>query len=140
VPCEKGLGFDFLLRKLGKFGGQEGVDVQLSVAGAAVDPVKFEFLDKSGSSEEAFERAHPHMGSVFKGHVVGDTGGDGVDVIVGKTKATEDLLCHAGSDTLVTKKSDPAVGLGFRGAGFAHIMKKGREGENGGGIFKVGEQ
>ena len=140
MPCEKGLGFDFLLGKLGKFGGQEGVDVELSVAGTAVDPVKFEFLDKSGASKEAFECAHAHMRSVFKGHVVGDTGGDGVDVIVGKTKAAEDLLCHAGSYSLVTKKSDPAVGLGFRGAGFAHIMKKGREGENGGGIFKVGEQ
>jgi len=135
VPCKEGLGFDFLLRKLGKFGGQEGVDVELSVTGTAVDPVKFEFLDKGGSSEEAFERAHPHMGSVFKGQVVGDTGGDGVKVIVRKTKATEDLLRHTGSDSLVTKKSDPAVGLGFRGAGLSDIMKKGGEGENGGGIF-----
>ena len=135
MPCEKGLGFDFLLRKLGKFGSQKGVDIELSVAGTAVNPVKFEFLDKGGSSEEAFERAHPHMGSVFKGHVVGDTGGDGMNVVVRKTKATEDLLRHTGSDSLVTKKSDPAVGLGFRGAGLSDIMKKGGEGENGGGIF-----
>jgi len=140
VPREKGLGFDFLLRKLGKFGGQEGVDVELSVAGTAVDPVKFEFLDKSGASKEAFECAHAHMRSVFKGHVVGDTGGDGVNVIVGKTKATEDLLRHTGSDSLVTKKSDPAIGFRFRGAGLSDIMKKGGEGENGGGIFEVGEQ
>ena len=115
------------------------MDVELSVTGTAVDPVKFEFLDKGGSSEEAFERANPHMGSVFKGHMVGDTGGDGMNVVVRKTKATEDLLRHTGSDSLVTKKSDSAVGLGFRGAGFSHIMKKRGEGENGGGIFQVGE-
>ena len=139
MPREEGLGFDFLLRKLGKFGGQEGMDVELSVAGTAVDPVKFEFLDKSGASKETFECAHAHMRSVFKGHVVGDTGGDGVNIVVGKTKAAKNLLCHAGSNSLVTKKSDPAVGLGFRGAGFSHIMKKGGEGENGGGIFQVGE-
>ena len=139
MPCEEGLGFDFLLRKLGKFGGQEGVDVELSVTGTAVDPMKFEFLDEGGSSEEAFERANPHMGSVFKGHMVGDTGGDGVNVVVRKTKATEDFLRHTGSDSLVTKKSDSAVGFRFRGAGLSDIMKKGGEGENGGGIFQVGE-
>ena len=137
---EEGLGFNFLLRKLGKFGGQEGVDVELSVTGTAVDPMKFELLDKGGSSEEAFERAHPHMGSVFKGHMVGDTGGDGMNVVVRKTKAAEDLLRHTGSDSLVTKKSDSTVGLGFRCAGFSHIMKKSGEGENRGGIFQVGEQ
>ena len=116
------------------------MNIQLAVTGAAIDPVKFQFFGKCRTGEHPFQGADPHVGSVLEGHMVGDAGGDGADVIVGKTEAAKNLLRHAGTDSLMTEKTDPAVGLGFRGTGLPHIMEKGREGQDGRGIFQMGEQ
>ena len=39
VACEKGLGLDLLLRKFGHLCSEKGVDIELAVTGAAVDPM-----------------------------------------------------------------------------------------------------
>lgn len=140
VAGDEGLGLDFLLRKLGEFVLQKGMNIQLAVAGSAIDPVEFEFFGKCRTGEHPFQGADPHVGGVLEGHMVGDTCGDGADVIVGKTEAAENLLRHTGADSLMTEKTDPAVGFGFRGTGLPHIMEKGREGEDRRRIFQVGEQ
>jgi len=44
VTGEKWFRFNFLFRKLGEFGGEKVVDIELSVAGGAVDSVEFEFF------------------------------------------------------------------------------------------------
>lgn len=140
VTGEEGFRFNFLFRELGKFGGEKVVDIELSVAGGAVDPVELEFFQKSGASEETLESADAHVGGVFEGHVVGDASGDGANLIVGKAEAAENFLGHAGADTFVAKKSNAAVGIGFRGRRFPDIVKEGGESEDGGRIFQVGEE
>ena len=137
---EEGLGFNFLFRKLGEFGGEKVVDIELSVAGGAVDSMEFEFFQKSGAGEEALESADSHVGGVFEGHVVGDASGDGANFVVGKAKAAENFFGHAGTDTFVAKKSDTAVGIGFGGGRFPDIVEESGESENGGRIFQVGEE
>ena len=84
VTGEEGFRFNFLFRELGKFGGEKVVDIELSVAGGAVDPVELEFFQKSGASEETLESADAHVGGVFEGHVVGDASGDGANFVVGE--------------------------------------------------------
>jgi hypothetical protein len=140
VTGEEGLGFNFFFRKLGKFGGEKVVDIELSVAGGAVDPVEFEFFQKSGASEETLESTDAHVGGVFESHVVGDAGGDGANFVVGKAEAAENFFGHAGADTFVAEKSDAAVGIGFGGRRFPNIVEEGGEGEDGGRIFQVGEE
>ena len=140
VTGEKGLGFNFLFRKLGEFGGEKVVDIELSVAGGAVDSVEFEFFQKSGASEETLESADAHVGGVFEGHVVGDASGDGANFVVGKAEAPQNFFGHAGADTFVAKESDAAVRIGFRGGRFADIVEEGGESEDGGRIFQVGEE
>ena len=140
VTGEERFRFNFLFRKLGEFGGEKVVDIELSVAGGAVDPVEFEFFQKSGASEEALESADAHVGGVFEGHVVGDASGDGANFVVGKAKAAKNFFGHAGTDTFVAKKSDAAVGIGFRGRRFPNIVEECGEGEDGGRIFQVGEE
>ena len=140
VTGEKGLGFNFLFRKLGEFGGEKVVNIELSVAGGAVDSVEFEFFQKSGAGEEALESADAHVGGVFEGHVVGDASGDGANFVVGKAEAAEDFLGHAGADTFVAKKTDATVGIGFGGRRFPDIVEEGGEGEDRGRIFQVGEE
>ena len=140
VTGEEGFRFNFLFRKLGEFGGEKVVDIELSVAGGAVDSVEFEFFQKSGASEETLESADAHVGGVFEGHVVGDASGDGANFVVGKAETAENLFGHAGSDSFVAKESDAAVGIGFGGRRFADIVEEGGEGEDGGRIFEVGEE
>ena len=125
VTGEEGLGFNFLFRKLGEFGGEKVVDIELAVAGGAVDAVEFEFLEKGGAGKETLESADAHVGGVFEGHVVGDASGDGANFVVGKAEAAENFFGHAGADTFVAKKSDAAVGIGFRGRRFSDIVEKG---------------
>jgi hypothetical protein len=137
---EEGLGFNFLFRKLGEFGGEKVVNIELAVAGGAVDSVEFEFFQKSGAGEEALESADAHVGGVFEGHVVGDASGDGANFVIGKAEAAENFFGHAGADTFVAKKSDAAVGIGFGGGRFSDIVEEGGEGEDGGRIFQVGEE
>ena len=140
VTGEERFRFNFLFRKLGEFGGEKVVDIELSVAGGAVDPVEFEFFQKSGASEETLESADAHVGGIFESHVVGDASGDGANFVVGKAETAENLFGHAGSDSFVAKESDAAVGIGFGGGGFADIVEEGGEGEDGGRIFQVGEE
>ena len=140
VTGEKGLGFNFLFRKFGEFGGEKVVNIELSVAGGAVDSVEFEFFQKSGASEETLESADAHVGGVFEGHVVGDASGDGANFVVGKAEAAKNLFGHAGTDSFVAKESDAAVGIGSGGGRFPDIVKEGGESENGGRIFQVGEE
>ena len=140
VTGEKGLGFNFLFRKLGEFGGEKVVDIELSVAGGAVDSVEFEFFQKSGAGKETLESADAHVGGVFEGHVVGDASGDGANFVVGKAEAPQNFFGHAGADTFVAKESDAAVRIGFRGGRFADIVEEGGESEDGGRIFQVGEE
>ncbi len=140
VTAEKGLGFNFLFRKLGEFGGEKVVNIELAVAGGAVDSVEFEFFQKSGAREETLESADAHVRGIFEGHVVGDASGDGANLIVGKAEAAENFLGHAGADTFVAKEPDAAVGIGFRGRRFPYIVEKGGESEDGGRIFQVGEE
>ena len=140
VTGEEGFRFNFLFRKLGEFGGEKVVDIELSVAGGAVDSVEFEFFQKSGASEETLESADAHVGGVFEGHVVGNASGDGANFVVGKAEAAENFLGHAGADTFVAKEPDAAVGIGFRGGRFSDIVEEGGEGEDGGRIFQVGEK
>ena len=135
VTSEEGLRFNFFLRKLGEFGGEKVVDIELSVAGGAVDPVEFEFFQKSGAGEETLESADSHVGGIFESHVVGDASGDGADFVVGKAEAAKNFFGHAGTDSFVAKESDAAVGIGFRGGRFADIVEEGGEGEDGGRIF-----
>jgi len=54
VACEKGLGLDLLLRKFGHLCSEKGVDIELSVAGAAVDPMQFQLFKKGGAGEKSF--------------------------------------------------------------------------------------
>ncbi len=110
------------------------------MAGGAVDPVEFEFLQKSGAGKETLEGADAHVGGVFEGHVVGDASGDGANFVVGKAKVAKNFFGHAGADSFVAKKSDAAVGIGFGGRRFADIVEEGGEGEDGGRIFQVGEE
>ena len=140
VTGEEWFRFNFLFRKLGEFGGEKVVDIELSVAGGAVDPVEFEFFQKSGASEKTLESADSHVGGVFEGHVVGDASGDGADFVVGKAEAAKNFFGHAGADTFVAEKSDAAVGIGFGGRRFPNIVEEGGEGEDGGRIFQVGEE
>ena len=140
VTGEEGLGFNFLFRKLGEFGGEKVVNIELAVAGGAVDSVEFEFFQKSGASEETLESADAHVGGVFEGHVVGDASGDGANFVVGKAEAPQNFFGHAGADTFVAKESDAAVRIGFRGGRFADIVEEGGESEDGGRIFQVGEE
>jgi hypothetical protein len=140
VACEKGLGLDLLLRKFGHLGSEKGVDIELSVAGAAVDPMQFQLLEKGGTSQEAFQGADAHVGSVFKGHVVSDASGDGGDLIIREAETTKNLLCHAGAYSFVTKKTNPAIGIGFGGARFSDVVQEGGEGEDGRGISHVSEE
>jgi len=140
VAREKGLGLDLLLRKFGHLCSEKGVDIELPVAGTAVDPMQFQLLEKSGTSQEAFQGADAHVGSVFKGHVVGDASGDGVNFVVGKAEAAKNLFRHAGAYSFVTKKTNPAVGIGFGGARFSDVVQEGGESEDGRGIFQVGEK
>jgi len=137
---EEGLGFNFLFRKLGEFRGEEVVNIELSVAGGAVDPVEFEFFQKSGAGEKTLESADAHVGGVFEGHVVGDASGDGANFVVGKAEAAENFFGHAGADSFVAEESDAAVGIGFGGRRFPNIVEEGGEGEDGGRIFQVGEE
>ena len=140
VTGEEGFRFNFLVRKLGEFGGEKVVDIELSVAGGAVDSVEFEFFQKSGASEETLESADAHVGGVFEGHVVGDASGDGANFVVGKAEAPKNFFGHAGADTFVAKEPDAAVGIGFRGGRFSDIVEEGGEGEDGGRIFQVGQK
>ncbi len=140
VPAEKGLGFNFLFRKLREFGGEKVINIELAVAGGAVDSVEFEFFQKSGASEETLESADAHVGGVFEGHVVGDASGDGANFVIGKAEAAENFFGHAGADSFVAKESDAAVGIGFGGRRFSNIVEEGGEGEDGGRIFQVGEE
>ncbi len=140
VTGEEGFRFNFLFRKLGEFGGEKVVDIELSVAGGAVDPVEFEFFQKSGASEETLESADAHVWGVFEGHVVGDASGDGANFVVGKAEAAKNFFGHAGTDSFVAKESDAAVGIGFGGGRFADIVEEGGEGEDGGRIFQVSEE
>ena len=140
VTCEERFRFNFFLRKLGEFRGEKVVDIELSVAGGAVDPVEFEFFQKSGAGEETLESADAHVGGVFEGHVVGDASGDGANFVVGKAEAPENFFGHAGTDSFVAKESDAAVGIGFGGRRFPNIVEEGGEGEDGGRIFQVGEE
>lgn len=140
VTGEEGFRFNFLFRELGKFGGEKVVDIELSVAGGAVDPVELEFFQKSGASEETLESADAHVGGVFEGHVVGDASGDGANFVVGKAKAPKNFFGHAGADSFVAKESDAAVGIGSGGGRFPDIVKEGGESEDGGRIFQVGEE
>ena len=140
VTGEEGFRFNFFLRKLGEFGIEKVVDIELSVAGGAVDPVELEFFQKSGAGEETLESADAHVGGVFEGHVVGDASGDGANFVVGKAKAAENFFGHAGADAFVAKKSDAAVGIGFGGGRFSDIVEEGGESEDGGRIFQVGEE
>lgn len=140
VTGEEWFRFNFLFRKLGEFGGEKVVDIELSVAGGAVDSVEFEFFRKSGAGKETLESADAHIRGVFEGHVVGDASGDGANFIVGKAKAAENFFGHARTDTFVAKKSDAAVGIGFGGRRFSDIVEEGGEGEDGGRIFQMGEE
>lgn len=140
VTGEEGFRFNFLFRKLGEFGGEKVVNIELAVAGGAVDSVEFEFFQKSGASEETLESADAHVGGVFEGHVVGDASGDGANFVVGKAEAAENFLGHAGADTFVAKKPDAAVGIGFGGGRFPDIVEEGGEGEDGGRIFQMSEE
>ncbi len=140
VACEKGLGFDLLLRKLGHLCSEKGVDIELPVAGTAVDAMQFQLLEKSGTSQEAFQSADAHVGGVFKSHVVGDASGDGGDLIIREAETTKNLLCHAGAYSFVTKKTNPAIGIGFGGARFSDVVQEGGEGEDGSRIFQVGKK
>ena len=140
VTGEEWFRFNFLFRKLGKFGGEKVVDIELSVAGGAVDPVEFEFFQKSGAGKETLESTDAHVGGVFEGHVVGDASGDGANFVVGKAKAPKNFFGHAGADSFVAKESDAAVGIGFGGGRFPDIVEEGGEGEDGGRIFQVGEE
>jgi hypothetical protein len=137
---EKWFRFNFFLRKLGEFGGEKVVNIELSVAGGAVDSVELEFFQKSGASEETLESTDAHVGGVFEGHVVGDASGDGANFVVGKAEAAENFFGHAGADSFVAKESDAAVGIGFRGRRFPDIVEEGGEGEDRGRIFQVGEE
>ena len=140
VTGEEGFRFNFLFRKLGEFGVEKFVDIELSVAGGAVDSVEFEFFQKSGASEETLESADSHVGGVFEGHVVGDASGDGANFVIGKAEAAENFFGHARADTFVAKESDAAIGIGFGGRRFADIVEEGGEGEDRGRIFQVGEE
>jgi len=140
VACEKGLGLDLLLRKFGHLCSEKGVDIELSVAGTAVDAMQFQLLEKGGTSQEAFQGADAHVGSVFKGHVVGDASGDGGDLIIREAETTKNLFRHAGAYSFVTKKTNPAVGIGFGGARFSDVVQEGGEGEDGRRIFQVGKK
>ena len=140
VTGEEGLRFNFLFRELGEFGGEKVVNIELSVAGGAVDPVEFEFFQKGGAGEETLESADAHVGGIFEGHVVGDASGDGANLIVGKAEAAKNFFGHAGPDTFVAEKSDAAVGIGFGGRRFPNIVEESGEGEDGGRIFQVGEE
>ena len=140
VTGEEWFRFNFLFRKLGEFGIEKVVDIELSVAGGTVDSVEFEFFQKSGASKETLESTDTHVGGVFESHVVGDAGGDGANFVVGKAEAAENFFGHAGADTFVAKKSDAAVGIGFGGGRFPDIVEEGGESEDGGRIFQVGEE
>ena len=140
VACEKGLGLDLLLRKFGHLCSEKGVDIELSVAGAAVDPMQFQLFKKGGAGEESFQGADAHVGGVFKSHVVGDASGDGVNFVVGKAEAAKNLFRHAGAYSFVTKKTNPAIGIGFGGARFSDVVQEGGEGEDGRRIFQVGKK
>ena len=140
VACEKGLGLDLLLRKFGHLCSEKGVDIELSVAGAAVDPMQFQLFKKGGAGEESFQGADAHVGGVFKSHVVGDASGDGVHFVVGKAEAAKNLFRHAGAYSFVTKKTNPAIGIGFGGARFSDVVQEGGEGEDGRGISHVSEE
>ena len=132
---DQGFGFDLFPGKFGLLGNQEAVNIQFPVAGRAVDAVKFQFLGKRGAGQESFQGADPHLGGILKGHMVGDAGADCRDVVVGKSEAPQNLLRHAGSHPLVPEEADPTGGFGAGGAGFAHIVQQGGEGQYGGGIF-----
>ena len=140
VTGEERFRFNFLFRKLGEFGGEKVVDIELSVARTAVDAVKLELFRESGPGEESFESTDAHVGGVFEGHVVGDASGDSANFVVGKAETAENLFGHAGSDSFVAKESDATVGIGFGGRRFADIVEEGGEGEDGGRIFEVGEE
>lgn len=84
VTGEERFRFNFLFRKLGEFGGEKVVNIELSVAGGAVDSVELEFFQKSGASEETLESADAHVRGVFEGHVVGDASADGANFVVGE--------------------------------------------------------
>ena len=139
VTGEERFRFNLLFRKLGEFGGEKVVDIELSVARTAVDTVELEFFQKSGAGEKSFESADTHVGGVFESHVVGDASGDGANFVVGKAEATENLFGHAGSDSFVAKESDTTVGIGFGGGWFSDIVEESGEGEDGGRIFEVSE-
>ncbi len=140
VTGEKWFRFNFLFRKLGEFGGEKVVNIELSVARGAVDAVELEFFQKSGAGEETLESADSHVGGIFESHVVGDASGDGANFVVGKAEAAENFFGHAGTDSFVAKESNAAVGIGFGGRRFADIVEEGGEGEDGGRIFQVGEE
>jgi hypothetical protein len=140
VTGEERFRFNFLFRKLGEFGGEKVVDIELSVAGGAVDAMEFELFQKSGAGEKSFESADTHVGGVLESHVVGDASGDGANFVVGKAEAAENLFGHAGSDSFVAKESDATVGIGFGCGWFSDIMEEGGEGEDGGRIFEVSEE
>jgi len=140
VTSEERFRFNFFFRKLGEFGGEKVVDIELSVARTAVDAVKLELFRESGAGEESFESADTHVGGVFESHVVGDASGDGANFVVGKAETAENLFGHAGSDSFVAKESDAAIRIGFGGRRFPDIVEEGGEGEDGGRIFQVSEE
>jgi len=140
VAGDQGLRPDFLLGKLRLLGDQETVDIQLAVAGGAVDTVEFQFLGKSGAGEEAFEGADAHLGGVLERHVVGDAGNHRFDLIVGKAKPPQNLFRHARPHALVAKEADATRRLGAGGAGFADVVQERGERQHGGGIFQVGKK
>lgn len=137
---DEGFGLNFLLGKLSQFGGEESVNFKLAVAGGTVDSVQFEFLEKGGACEQAFERADAHVGSVFESHMVGDASGHGRNFLVGEAQAAENFFRHAGTNPFVAKEANAAVGVSFGGARFADVMEKGGEGEDGRRFFQVGEK
>ena len=113
VAGEERFGLNFLLRKLVQLSREKCVYIELAVAGGAVDAVQLQLFHKGGAGEESFESADSHVGSVFEGHMVGDTSGDGGDFVIGVAEATQDFLGHAGSDSFMPKKADSTTGFCF---------------------------
>ena len=100
--------------------------------------MELQLLRESGSGEESFQSADAHIRRILESHMIGDTGGDGVDIVIRKAEATENLFRHTGADSFMPKETNSPIRVGFGGARFADVVQQSREGENGRGLFQMG--
>src|SRR5438874_2410641 len=129
VPAYQWRRNNWFVSKLFAFAKEKFVIVEHAMATLAIDPMQLELGIEGRSRHETLQLRHPHLGHVFKNHVLPDHLDRGFDFSARKPQTPHDFFGDLSAETIMPAETNSPRFIHGRRTRLGDVMKQDRENE-----------